>query len=321
MSKRVLYFKHFDGGSEFYRLKPLDYIDTHELTIMCSTEHNITWQLIDSFDIIVICRPSSEAGVNLIRLAHRLHKKVIGDYDDAIISVDQYNPLFSHFDNDKPNILTCLALLDEIWVATSAIKQSFRLYNKNIHVIPNSWDNIMFPIHKKKQFNFNKIASYRGGESHYGDIYDIGVPEQLIDIITNNRDWTFNFFGQRFHYLEKRTPDNYVSYPGGWPMKEFQSMMQDTNSAIFFYPLATTPFNRGKSNCSFLEATYAGSAFFGNKNLPEFNFDFVKSFSEIADWMENEQELRTMNEQAWDYIRENLLVSRVNKLRIERLII
>lgn len=329
--RKVLYFKFYSGGSEHYRLKPLDYIDTHELTIAQTSDPDQNFQLWDMFDTFIILRPQGETAINLIKTAKRWHKRVIIDWDDSPLCLNTMNPMYSLYEQEKTTTIECVALADEVWVATSAIKQSFRLYNKNIHVIPNAWDNIMFPVHKKKEFDFNKIASYRGGESHYGDIYDIGVPEQLIGMITGNRDWTFNFYGQRFHYLEKRTPENYVSYPCGWPMKEFQTMMQETNSCIFFYPLATTPFNRGKSNCSLLEATYAGSAFFGNKNLPEFNFDFVIDFNELSDMLIGltkkkegkiiKEILKQNNEQAWDYIRENLLVSHVNKLRIERLLV
>ncbi len=331
MSKRILYFKFYSGGSEYYRLLPLEYIDHHELTLVQTGDPNQNFQLWDNFDTFILLRPQGEAAINLITVAKRWHKRVIIDWDDNCLILDQYNPMYSQYEQEKATTIKCLMLADEIWVATQAIKDAFRLYNKNIHVIPNAWDNHVFPVNKKRTFDYNKIASYRGGDSHYGDMYDTGIPEQIISMVTDNRDWTFNFYGQRFHYLEKRTPENYVSYPGGWPMKQFQEMMQKTNSCIFFYPLATTPFNKGKSNCSLLEASYAGSAFFGNKSLPEFNFDFIIDFNELGEILKGltkkrsvkiiQEILRRNNERAWDYIQDNLLVSKVNQLRIERLLL
>lgn len=330
--RNVLYFKFYDGGSEFYRLKPLEYIDSHELTLVQTSDSNQNFQLWDNFDTFILLRPQGEAGINLIKVAKRWHKKIIIDWDDIPTVLDQYNPMYSQYEEKKATTLRCVTMADEVWVATQAIKDAFKLYNKNIHVIPNAWDDYTFPVHKKREFNYNKVACYRAGDSHYGDIYDIGVPERIIDMVTNNPDWTFNFYGQRFHYLEKRTPENYVSYPGGWPMKEFQEMMQKTNGCIFFYPLATTPFNRGKSSCSLLEATYAGSSFFGNKDLPEFNHDFIIDFKELRDNLIGlsktkgkeskliQQILKQNHEDAWEYIKETLLVSKVNELRKERLL-
>jgi len=58
---------------------------------------------------------------------------------------------------------------------------------------------------------------------------------------------------------------------------------------------------------------------FGNKELPE--YDNVPCYQ----WHENitkvdESELKMANELSWNYIKENLLLSKVNLKRIERLL-
>jgi hypothetical protein len=74
-----------------------------------------------------------------------------------------------------------------------------------------------------------------------------------------------------------------------------------------------------------LEATYAGSAFMGNRNLPEFNHDFVIDISLYLKDMffahEGEYKLlEKMNNDAWEWILENRLLSITNKLRIDRIL-
>lgn len=96
-------------------------------------------------------------------------------------------------------------------------------------------------------------------------------------------------------------------------------MMQEQNAAIAFYPLATTMFNKSKSNIFWIEMTYAGSAVFGNKDLPE--YDKVP----CHEWHENiikvaESELKMANDYSWRHILDNYLLSKVNSKRIERLL-
>ena len=64
------------------------------------------------------------------------------------------------------------------------------------------------------------------------------------------------------------------------------------------------------------------SAFFGVTGLPEFNKPGATDLKELpeiiksGDW----QYLNQQNELAWEYICDNLLLSDINKLRIERIL-
>jgi len=313
---RILYFDWHSAGTEFYRTLPLDYIDEVDLKITRSNETNITFATLNKFDAIIICRPSSAASLQLIKLAKDMDKYVIADFDDDCLHIDEYNPMYEVYQLEKANVLECLALSNEVWVSTQAIKQSFRLYNKNVVVIPNAHNDTLFPVEQKRPFTYNKIATWRGGESHCGDIYDIGVPERIIQIVNSNEDWRFIFHGQRFKYLEKRCGANYIA-SGGASTIQFHKMMHEQNACVFLYPLADTLFNRSKSNASWLEATYAGSAYYGNTNLPEFIDGTILGFNTLLE--HNEDILWFYNRVSWEFICDNLLLSKVNQLRIERL--
>jgi hypothetical protein len=318
---RVLYFDWWKAATEYYRLYPLDYIDSSELTIIRSTEQKPDWKLMEQFDTIVISRGATPETLSIIKLAKKLHRRVIIDYDDDCLHLDQYNPMFGYYKQHKENIINCLILADEIWVSTEAVKQSFRLYNKNIHIIPNALNEYDFPVSKKKLFNNNKIATWRGGYSHEGDMYELGVPEKIINTVNSNPKWKFIMVGQRFLYYEKRCGDNYLAYTGNDNFVFFQNMMQQNNAALFFYPLSNTAFNRSKSNCSWIENTYCGSAFFGNTELPEFEKPGISDLKLMPKAIsENHWKyMRDQNEKSWEYIQENLLLSKVNKIREERL--
>lgn len=320
--KKVIYFDWFSGGTEFYRLLPLEYLANPDMQITRSTETNITFATLTGYDVMIICRPSSNQSLNLIKLAKDMGIKVVSDFDDDCLHVPQDNPMHEFYENDKRLTIECISLSDEVWVSTKGLKSAFKLYNRNISVINNAHNDYLFKVEDKVPFVFNKVASWRGGDSHEGDIYDIGIPEKIVKMVNTNTDWTFKFFGQRFKYLEKRCGENYI-IAGRASTIQFHKMMHKENSCVFFYPLADTMFNRSKSNIAWLEATYAGSAFFGSK-LPEFSHSSISDFEVLAGMSKrkklNEVDLKKMNEDSWSIICESYLLSKINNLRVERIL-
>lgn len=316
--RNILYFDWFSGGTEFYRLLPLSYIKG--ITIDRSTENNITFATLSGYDTIIICRPSSLVSLNLIKMAKDMQIRVISDWDDDCLHIDEYNPMWDTYEIERRNVMECLALSDEVWVSTEGVKKSFRLYNNNIHVIPNAHNDYVFPVKDKRPFTFNKKALWRGGDSHEGDMYDNGVAEKVVEMVNGNPDWEFIFIGQRFKWLEKRCGKNYIA-KGGDSTVQFHKKMQSENACVGWYPLADTVFNRGKSNIFWVESTYAGSAVFGNTRLSEFNKISIGRIEELNTIIQNDSEesLKIMNQLSWDYICDNLLLSNINKLREERL--
>lgn len=322
---KILYFDWWSGASEWYRLLPLNYLSGTDFTITRSTEQQITSHLLDIYDIIILCRPSSETQLYIIKLAKDLNKKVIIDYDDAILSVPLTNPAYGEYEPNKPHAIQCLMLADEIWVATEGIKKTFQFYNKNIHIIPNAWNDTVFLIKNKPPLTFNKLAMYRGGHSHLSDIYEPGTSEYLISLINDNQLWKWYFLGQRFEWLEYRVKHgNYYRNDGATPI-QFYKMMSEFNPCLFFYPLSTSPFNEAKTNCSILESCYAGAAYFGNTKLPEFQKPGVMDFFELSDLLKCkdktiERTLAVNHKKTWGFISENLLLSKVNEKRRDRLL-
>lgn len=320
--KKVLYHSFYpNDASAFYRSTAVfPYINHPDLQIKICNPHSFADFC--GFDTLFLQRPCEESHLNLIKLAKDTGLKVIIDYDDDPLSLPVSNPMYEYYSDHKKNIMECLLASDEIWVSTEGIKKAFRLYNKNIHVIPNAHNDHVYPVKDKRSFTYNKKAMWRGGHSHTGDMYDIGMPEKIINMVNENSDWEFVFLGQRFEYLELRCGNNYIAKSGASTI-QFYKQMQKENACIFFYPLADNIFNRSKSNCSWLESTYSGSAFFGNKNLPEFDKHFVYSISNVWEGIKElgSEDLNIANKLSWEYICDELLLSKVNSKRIERLLV
>jgi hypothetical protein len=324
--KRVGYLSMLESdASAFYRTNGvLKYLNSSNISVtnLYSPQNQYSWDMLVGLDVFIFQRPTHEPHIALIKLAKDMNIRVILDYDDDLLNVPFHNNASITLAEQKTNIKMAIHLADEVWVTTPAIKYVYKPYNKNIHIIPNSHNEYVFPIANKKVFNKEtKIMSYRGGASHEADMYQ--NINDIVEMINDNQDWTFRFQGSRFKHIEERTGKNH-EFTDPVTLMQFYKEYHELNANIAFFPLITNVFNIGKSNISLLEATYAGSAFMGNRELPEFNHDFTadvsscnRAFDSIKDDMEY---LESMNKRAWHWILENRLLSKINQLRINRLL-
>lgn len=321
--KKVLFLTMYDqDGTFFYRIAPLQHICNESISIERKPyQGNIGFEFFLGYDILFLERPSSQNDLSIIKLATQCGLKTVTDWDDDCLHVDLLNPMWHHYNECKQTVMECIALSDEVWVSTPAIKKSFSLLNKNIHVIPNSLNDFIFKVENKKSFNLHtKKAIWRGGSSHQADVYQPDIAEKLVETINNNTDWAFQFLGFRFIWLEMRCGANYTPV-SQMPLLQYMEYLNTENPNVVLCPLQNTKFNESKSAISFIEATYAGAVFCGNTNLPEFKDKPILSFDYLAENLSESPELHKItNNSAWEYICDNLPLSKVNLLRVERLL-
>lgn len=93
--------------------------------------------------------------------------------------------------------------------------------------------------------------------------------------------------------------------------------------SIQIVPLENIMFNYNKSNIAWIEGTYAGAVTIA-PNLPEFNkpgvltYNSPKEFKSILEGcLKGDYDLRSLYDSSYIYIKENLLLSKVNNLRKE----
>lgn len=321
--KRVLYYalNEHDATSLYRMGGVLPHLESDEYEIINgSSIKDWSWAAFIGIDILIFQRPCLQEHLNLILLAKSLGVKVIADYDDNLLSVDIYNPTYFQYKDNKLFAINCIKSSDEIWVSTDSIKEHYSPYNKNIFVIPNSHNDYLFRLKDKKAFNTNtKRVIWRGGQSHQADIYENA--DKLVEVINKNTDWVFEFWGDRFIYLEQRCGDNYVSYPLMEAVNYFERLA-NYNPNIAMFPLCTTEFNKGKSNIAWIESTYSGAAFFGNTDLPEYINGTILPLNELFNGgaLNDSEVLEFYNRVSWDYICDNLLLSKINEFRNDRIL-
>lgn len=321
--KRIGYMPMLAGdATDFYRCTGvLEYIKDPQIDFKRLRDiMSIDWQDIAGLDILIVQRPLNEAGLRLIDIAKGMNIKVILDYDDDVFNIPSHNPSYEYYKDNEEIIKQCLELSDEVWVSTLQIKRSIEAtrLNNNIHVIPNAHNDFIFPVELKKPLDKeNKLAVYRGGATHNEDVY--AIQDELVEKI-NNSDWEFRFIGSRFPAIEVKTGNNHT-YTHPMSMISYFNYLHQSNPSIVFFPLLTNKFNHAKSNICFLEATYAGAAFFSNKELYEYRRQNNMVFPISEFFKEPDMELLEMfNNTAWEYIKENLLLSKINQQRLERLL-
>lgn len=315
-----------DDAASFYRTNGVfPFLKSKDILVKNISNYQKTygWESLIGADIFIFQRPYHEHHVNLIMMAKDMGIKVICEYDDDLLNVPFHNNAAVTLNEQRANIKMALSLADEVWVTTDCIKKEYRFFNRNIHVIPNAHNDYLYPLDKKKPFNKDsKIVSYRGGASHEADMYQ--NINDIVETVNNNHDWIFRFQGSRFKHIEERTEANH-EYTDPSTLMQFYKLYHELNANIAFFPLIDNTFNNGKSNISFLEATYSGSAFMGNRNLSEFNLPFIIPIQngfkdEFIKVKDDFYRLEILNNDAWQWILENRLLSNINKLRIERIL-
>jgi|VirMetMinimDraft_7_1064189.scaffolds.fasta_scaffold41959_3 hypothetical protein len=310
-------------GTSFYRAAgviPFLKKEYNDITITdLSHRNDLDWNDYVGYNVVILQRPFNDQHLKTITLLKKLNTKVIIDYDDDLLNLDSHNPYFAGYTRSKDNIEAICSLADEIWVSTESLMKTFSVYNENITIIPNAHNDYLFPIKEKRKFNINtKKVSYRGGKTHELDVYNHF--EEWLSIINDNQDFEFSFLGARFPYLETKCGDNYLIVEGLHIMEYFNYFF-NLSPNIFIYPLEDTKFNQGKSNISWIEATYAGAVvlapnnineFLGKPGMLNFNEKFIDMFNRIKT---DYKVLEILNELSWTYIQNNLLLSQVNQLR------
>ncbi len=327
MPKRVFHWSAADDGSSFYRSQGVfPYIDDKRLEFTDISHLPVSsWAtLLNKCDILFMQRPWSPDHVAALWGAKALGIKTIIDYDDDITGIPSHNPAYDHYRINMETSLQCVRLADEVWTSTDGVKTSLSKYNKNIHIIPNGHNNYLMPVKNKLPNNpDNKTVFYRGGSTHRMDLF--AYAQQIAKVASQFSTWKFIMLGvnDNFEFQDIVGDNKNIYVANKIPIIQYFKHIYGLNASVSICPLLDNQLNRGKSCISLLESVYCGSAFIGKKILPEFNHDFIFDIDHLDKFGEysNQSRMKRFNDEAWNYIVGNLLLSDINKLRVKRLLL
>jgi hypothetical protein len=190
------------------------------------------------------------------------------DLDDYLFEVPAWNPTFKHYSQEKTQklIAECIASADVVTVSTAFLKEKLAALNNNIVVIPNALNTKLFDFAPIEQ---NNIILWRGSATHKGDYAEIAQQLVELSLMPHMKSWAFIFVGDRPWFAELMPEKNAIAVEA-MDIIDYHRFIKDIKPAIMIVPLADNDFNRSKSNCAWLEGTYAGACVVGPE-LPEWN--------------------------------------------------
>ena len=291
-----------------------------DITILQWNQIEIHWQEIIGYDLIYMQRPFSPETVSLCNYLKNFGIPVWVDYDDNLLEVPAENKHFALYGPEtRENIKQILGMADMVTVTSPELAEAWAEYiTGRVEVVPNAFNDYLFPKRVLAKTHPNKLALWRGSDSHIHDIMTVG--DRLNKIFKISPDWQFLFLGFFPWYLD--------SAPNLFHLGEMDVMLYFKNAlqmgaSLLHTPLADTQFNRAKSNIAYLEASYFGAACLCPA-FPEWtkpgalNYDSTESYyKQFKAVINKEIDIKVNNSLAWDYVVDEMLLSRINLKRIE----
>jgi len=273
------------------------------------------WQLLMGYDLVMMQRAFSNEAVNLLSYLKQMQIPVWADYDDNLMAVPPENPQFRIYGAEsRENIRKILEGADVVSVTNKALADSFADYNPNIKIIPNAFNDFLF---KNKSLNNRraKLVLWRGGASH---ILDIMSQASSINKITEDfKDWQFLFLGYNPWHLAER---NNLFYIDPMDVVVYFNHVKKMGPVLMQVPLQDSLFNRCKSNIAYIEATYFGALTLG-PNWDDWRLPGIVHYGNYYESMravlQGEIDIDVNVKIAWQYILDELSLSKVNVKRIE----
>lgn len=339
MLKRIICFTpQKDNAISMYRSHGvLSEIHKIEPQLQVEFPETVHLKQLKGADVAFFLRPDTNEQLQYLKACKTMGLKIVVDYDDNLLSVPWHNKYkLIHLLNGvdyQAIVRDSLSLADLVIVSTQSLKDEFSKYNKNIQVLRNAYDNYIHKI--KEERNVSNVILWRGSKFHNKDLPYF--QDEINKLIDENPDFNFLFMGDlypKWFIKPNRKNALFIKPVTVW---EYQHTVHSMNVALTIVPLRytgkeTTLFNQGKSDIAKLELTAAGSLVVAPdwyewnwnndksglyQNKEEF---YTKTTALIQSIRENKRELDLLWQSNIDYLKQNRLLSEVNKARAKLLL-
>jgi len=320
-------------ATNFYRaigpLGPLRAI-TSGLTFTLLKE--IQWAFLKTIDGVFMHRPYNNDHLTLCRMVKNNRKPLWIDHDDNLFEVGIDNPVFQEYAGGrvKENIAEMVGMADIVTVTTPYLGQIYSRFTKvQPVVIPNALDDDLINIDEAPK-ETKPTVFWRGSNSHVKDW--ASVASGFLGVAAKHPEFKYGFMGyQPWNIIEplahSLSPDHIISI-GGCDIMRYFAIIRELAPKFMVVPLQPGSFNYAKSNIAWLEGMYAGAVVVA-PGWPEWARPGVRSYNApegqdlnpfFADTLEKtlsmpEDERSKVRDQGWNFVKANLLLSKVNYSR------
>jgi len=219
------------------------------------------------YNAVIIERPITQNAYQLIQLARAQGVLTWIDYDDDLLNVPEYNKAsdFYAVDQNMQLVQACMSSADIVSVATDGLKELYSGYNRNVVTINNAWNNYRYPLTKYPEEQRKPVRiAWRGSDTHFGDLYGM---KSVMAKLVQDQSIKMTWYGWRPPFLPIKRRD-YKPWTG---LFSYLQTFWNDKPDFLVVSLTDNTFNKGKSNCSWIEATVGGTAVIAPMGLPEFN--------------------------------------------------
>jgi 2-polyprenyl-3-methyl-5-hydroxy-6-metoxy-1,4-benzoquinol methylase len=259
--KILLHHPNGSDGTSFYRgFGPFNAMARKEPEItIVNGNTEISWEFLTQFDLVFIQRPASKWHTDLVKMCKEYGVPVWVDWDDHYFEIPDSNPRKKFYSDYHIEQVRWVAKnADFITVSTSYLFKEFSPYNKNIKIVSNALDTRFFDPEAYLEYPREKVILWRGSDTHAEDLDH--YREQILPLMAETQDYVWAFFGYHPQWAIDFLPaDRIRLYDYTGPIEFIQGMFA-IRPTLVYVPMLDTPFNRSRSNCAWIEATYAGAA-------------------------------------------------------------
>lgn len=280
----------------------------------------LEWDEAGLYDYAFFLWPNTPGVLDAIGKFRFMGVPIWVDFDDDPWNLPPDNPASEQY---KPGseLMNCVEYAakeaDVVSVSTTQLSYVFGNLNKNCQVIPNAYWGGMWPMSKLPR---KKCILWRGALGHNKDLES--VFPAIVELQERYSDWPWIFIGEPDPEIIKLLKkEQTITIPYQHPNAYMRTLI-DLAAPIQIVPLLDHDFNKTKSNCSWLEASCAGTAVLAPSYLPEFDkpgitrYDNPDDFQvKLEDMMKNWEKLPELVERSRWEIGKKYLLTDVNEKR------
>lgn len=313
----------FQSGVEYYRLDPWQVLGRQTgaiVTPLSSKYSNDFKSRIKGFDILVASRPRIQSDLYAIMLAKECGVYVILDYDDLIWEIPQVNPVSTTHNEESSGYVEILFQANAIIASTKALQTYIRnRFGLESHVVPNALNDLGTTYLAPAKDDKTITVAWRGSNTHDGDLF------QVRDAFRDYPNVIFRFMGGSPWYFLSLYGGHlpYLNHHAWSSMTEFHHRFHALKPHYGVFPLEDNQFNQCKSNIAFLDYTKVGAVTIAPvymqefTNLPCIHYTNTDELQQIFSTIHERKDRAALLAQAREYINDNLLLTKVNALRVE----